>query len=347
MRRIVIPKPGGYRRLVVEDAPDPAAATDQVLIDVAAAGVNYADCIARMGLYASARELRGYPLVVGFEIAGTIADAGHHRHGLQKGDRVVALTLFGGYASRIALPASQVFKLPDGISLEEAAGIPTVFLTAWWALHRLAGVRAGDTVLVHSAAGGVGGALVQIARLAGCRVVGVVGASHKIPLARELGCNRVIDKSSDDLWTTARGAAPAGFDIILDANGYPTLKDGYEHLAPGGRLVAYGFAAMMPRSTPGGRGLPNWGRLIAGWFRTPRFNPLDMTRDNKSVLAFNLSFMEDKAEELSEGMRWILGEMESGGLTPLPVKTVPFEDVAAAHRALESGQTTGKLVLVP
>jgi len=347
MRQIVIHKPGGYDRLRIEESPDPVPAPDQALVDVAAAGVNYADCVARMGLYASARELVGYPLVVGFEVAGTLAEVHPNGHGLETGDRVVGVTLFGGYSSRVALPVRQLFKVPDNISLEDAAGVPTVFLTAWWALHRLASVRAGDSVLVHSAAGGVGGALVQIARLAGCRVVGVVGAPHKIAVAREMGCHAVIDKSSEDLWSAARTQAPTGFDIILDANGYPTLAAGYEHLAPGGRLVVYGFASMLPKSSPRGRGRPSWPRLLTGWIRTPRFNPLNMTRDNKSVLAFNLSFMEEKAEALAEGMRWILGEMAQGRLKPLPVTTVPFDSVGAAHRALESGKTTGKLVLVP
>lgn len=345
MKRIVIPRPGGYDRLEVEAAPDPAPGPGEILVEVAAAGVNYADCIARMGLYASARELRGYPLVAGFEAAGTVA---RPAAGFATGDRVVAVTLFGGYASRIAVPARQVFPVPAGLALEAAAGVPTVFLTAWWALHRLAGLRAGETVLVHSAAGGVGGALVQIARLGGARVVGVVGSAHKVALARELGCDEVIDKSTaSDPWPAARDFAPRGFDVVLDANGYPTLAAGYRHLAPGGRLVVYGFAAMLPRSGPDGRGRPDWARIVAGWLRTPRFSPLAMTRDNKSVLAFNLSFMEEKADELGEGMQWILGEMAAGRMRPLPVTPYPFERVADAHRALESGRTTGKLVLVP
>lgn len=347
MKRIVIPSPGGYDRLVLEEAEDPQPAPGEVLIDVDAAGVNYADCIARMGLYASARELRGYPLVVGFEVAGTVAHAGHADTDLAPGDKVVGVSLFGGYASRVALPAAQVFPLPAGVSVEEAAGIPTVFLTAWWALHRLAAMRAGETVLVHSAAGGVGGALVQIAKRAGCRVLGVVGSGHKKALAGELGCDAVVDKSSGKLWEAARAFAPGGYDIVLDANGYPTLREGYEHLAPGGRLVVYGFAAMLPKSTPDGRGKPDWLKIAAGWLRTPRFSPLAMTRDNKSVLAFNLSFMEEKADELGEGMRWILAEMAAGSLKPLPVTPFSFEAVAEAHRAIESGKTTGKLLLVP
>ncbi|MEJ2523534.1 MAG: zinc-binding dehydrogenase [Gammaproteobacteria bacterium] len=347
VKRIVIPSPGGYDRLFVEEVEDPRPGPGEVLVDVAAAGINYADCIARMGLYASARELRGYPLVAGFEVAGTVSHAGHADTGLAPGDQVVGITLFGGYASRVSLPTRQVFRLPESIPVEEAAGVPTVFLTAWWALHRLAAVRAGETVLVHSAAGGVGGALVQIAKLAGCRVLGIVGSPHKRVLAEALGCDTVVDKSSEKLWDAARAFAPGGFDVVLDANGYPTLRAGYDHLAPGGRLVVYGFAAMLPKSTRDGRGKPDWLRIAAGWLRTPRFSPLTMTRDNKSVLAFNLSFMEEKADELGEGMRWILGEIAAGRLRPLPVTPFSFEAVAEAHRAIESGKTTGKLVLVP
>ncbi len=198
-------------------------------------------------------------------------------------------------------------------------------------------------VLVHSAAGGVGGALVQIAKLHGCRVVGVVGAPHKTELARELGADEVIDKSREPLWQRASRAAPGGYEIVLDANGVETLRQSYRHLAPTGRLVIYGFHSMLPR----GRGRPNWLELAFDWLRTPRFDPLRLTNDNKSVLAFNLSYLFDRNELLQEGMKALLGWLEAGKLKPPKVREYPFERVADAHRDIESGQTVGKLVLVP
>jgi NADPH:quinone reductase-like Zn-dependent oxidoreductase len=332
MRRVSIRKPGGYDRLEIEEAPDPRPGEGEVLVEVAAAGVNFADCIIRMGYYESAKELVGWPITPGFEIAGH-AD----------GEPVVALTRFGGYASHVAVPRAQVFPLPSGWELPQAAGFPTVFLTAYYALFEQAHVRAGETVLVHSAAGGVGGALVQLAKIAGAEVVAVVGAAHKVETARGLGADHVIDKSTENLWRAAKARAPAGYDVILDANGLSTLRQSYEHVAPMGRLVVYGFHSMFPRK--GGR--PNVLSLLWGYLRTPRFNPFKMSEQNRSVLAFNLSYLFEKQELLADAMRRLLGWVDEGKIRPPHVTPYPLEKVADAHRDLESGNTVGKLVLVP
>jgi NADPH:quinone reductase-like Zn-dependent oxidoreductase len=341
MRRIVIDSPGGYQRLRIEEAPDPVPGPGEVLVDVHAIGINYADCVVRMGLYASAKELVGYPITPGFEVSGTIRQLGPGTDGPEVGTRVMGVTLFGGYATRICLPASQVFPLPEGLTNEQAAGFPTVFLTAWYALYELAHPHEGDRVLVHSAGGGVGGALVQLARRLGCRVIGVVGGEAKIETARGHGAGDVFLRS-DRLWDELSTAVPEGFDVVLDANGGPGLRDGYRHLAPGGKLVVYGFHTMLPK----GRGRPSWPKLIVDYLRTPRFNPLQLTRDNRSVLAFNLSFMSEKADLLSGGLRRMLNWLEAGEIRPLPVTEYPFDQVARAHRDLESGTTVGKLVLL-
>jgi len=341
MRRVVIPRPGGYERLIVESQPDPVPGPDEVAIDVDAAGVNFADCVARMGLYASANELAAWPLVPGFEVAGRVAETGSDAGGLQPGTAVMALTLFGGYATRVVVPRQQVAAVPDGWSMAEAAGFPTAFLTAWYALLELAHPRQGARILVHSAAGGVGQALVQLAHLAGAEVTGVVGAAHKADAARDAGAATVIDKSRQPLWEAARDAAPGGFDVVLDANGAETLRASYAHLASGGRLVVYGFHSMLRK----GAGRAPWLKLARDWLRTPRFNPLNLTRDNKSVLAFNLSFLAERTELLRGALDELLGWARAGRIRPLPVTEYPFEDVARAHRDLESGRTTGKLVL--
>ena len=341
MERIRIDRPGDYDRLRLETVPDPTPGPGEVAVDVAAAGVNYADCVVRMGLYASARELVGYPITPGFEVAGTVAALGADTDGPPPGTRVMGVTLFGGYASRVCLPAAQVFPIPQDLPFEAAAGFPTVFLTAWYALHQLAHPHPGDLVLVHSAAGGVGGALLQLARRLDCRVVGVVGNPGKASVALALGAGNVFVRS-DGLWDELAAISPGGYDVILDANGGPSLRYGYRHLAPGGKLVVYGFHTMLPRN----RGRPSWPKLIYDYMRTPRFNPLTLTKDNRSVLAFNLSFMSDKADLLTKGLKDMLAWLAAGEIRPLAVTTVPFRDVARAHRALESGETTGKLVLV-
>ncbi|MCW8845570.1 MAG: alcohol dehydrogenase catalytic domain-containing protein, partial [Gammaproteobacteria bacterium] len=183
MKKIVIHKPGSYGRLKIETHPDPRPGPGEVLIDVSAIGVNYADCIIRMGLYASAKELKGYPITPGFEAAGKVVEVGTGVTDFAPGQSVMALTLFDGYSSKLVLPAERVFAIPEGISESQAAGFPTVFLTAWFALCEQARPGAGDAVLIHSAAGGVGSALVQLGAMRGCRVVGVVGATHKVEVA--------------------------------------------------------------------------------------------------------------------------------------------------------------------
>lgn len=342
MRRIVIARPGGYAalRLVVEPDREPAAG--EIAIDVEAAGVNYADGIIRMGLYESARRLHGYPITPGFEVAGRVAAVGPGVDGFRPGAAVIALTLFGGYASRVVLPADRVFARPPALAADSGAAVPAVFLTAWWMVHEQLHPRAGDCWLVHSAAGGVGGALAQLGRLAGCRVIGVVGAPHKLDPARLAGCAEVIDKSREPLWPRARACAPAGYQAIFDANGVATLGQSYAHLAPAGRLLVYGFASMLPRD-----GRLNWLRLAWDWLRTPRFNPLAMTRDNRSVLACNLSFLSSQSTRLREGMHWLLERLADGRLQAPPVTRYPLERAADAQRAIESGSTVGKLVLLP
>ncbi|MFZ4579859.1 MAG: synaptic vesicle VAT-1 family membrane protein [Myxococcota bacterium] len=341
MQHIQISRPGSYDRLKLIDAPEPQPGPGEVRVAVQAIGVNYADCVIRMGLYASAKEYVGWPITPGFEVAGTIDALGPGVKDLALGDEVLAVTRFGGYATQVVAPRHQVFALPQGWSMQQAAGLPAVFLTAWYALHELAHVRPGETMLVHSAAGGVGGALVQLGKAAGARVVGVVGSEHKVPVAIALGADEVIDKSKHSLWRMAERVTPNGYDVVLDANGVSTLRQSFRHTASAGRLVVYGFHSMLPRS--GGR--PQWLSLAFDWLRTPRFNPLDLTNANKSVLAFNLSYLFDKREMLQRGMTELLRLAHEGAIRPPETKAYPMAEVADAHEALESGQTVGKLVL--
>lgn len=342
-RRVTIRRAGSYERLELETLPALAPGPGEVVIDVAAIGVNYADCIVRMGLYASAREFVGWPITPGFEVAGTVGAVGEGVTDLAPGARVLAVTLFNGYASQVCVARNKVFPLPAGLSLEQAAGVPAVYLTAYYGLIELARPRRGQRVLVHSAAGGVGGALVQLAKVAGCEVTAVVGAPHKVATARAHGADHVIDKSSEPLWPAAERVAPKGWDVIADANGVDTLKQSYAHLRTPGKLIVYGFHTMMPKQ--GGR--PNWLKLALAWLRTPRFDPLDMTQTSKSVLAFNLSYMFEEQWLLDEAMGRLSGWLAEGALRPPPVTTYPLADVARAQRDLESGQTVGKLILVP
>jgi NADPH:quinone reductase-like Zn-dependent oxidoreductase len=189
----------------------------------------------------------------------------------------------------------------------------------------------------------VGSALIQLAKIAECRTIGVVGSSHKVQHAKSLGCDVVIDKSRESLWPAVERAAPQGCDIACDANGPETLAESYRHLRPTGRLIVYGFHTMIPKT--GGR--LNYLQALWGLWKVPRFDPFRLVGENKGVIGFNLSFLFDRQDLLGPAMRDLLAWANSGRIQPPQVTTFPLAEVAKAHQAIESGQTTGKLVLVP
>jgi len=314
-----------------------------VLVAISAAGVNFADIFIRLGLYKSAKEFVGWPITPGFEFSGRVLKIGRDVTDLKEDDRVFGLTRFGAYATHLCVPRSQVFSIaPESkFTSDQWAAFPTVFLTAYYGLFQNFVLRPGMNILVHSAAGGVGGALLQLGKIAGCRLTGVVGATHKVETALNCGADLVIDKSSQDLWGRARELCPAGYDVVFDANGPATLKQSYDHLAPAGKLVVYGFHSML--STYGG--VANYLKLLFQYLRVPRWSPLAMTQENKSLIAFNLSFLFHRLDLLQESMQDLLSWVEEGKIKAPAIQPFAFEKVADAHRALESGATVGKLIL--
>ena len=187
--------------------------------------------------------------------------------------------------------------------------------------------------------------LAQLGKLSDLQVVGVVGSSHKVDYAKtKLGCDYVIDKSTENLWQKAEECSPEGYAAIFDANGYVTLRTSYEHLAPGGRLIAYGFHSMLPKSG-GVLGWVEWLKIIWGYLRTPTFNPLTMTTENRGILCFNLSFMFSRTDILKEALTYFLSHIETGALKPPEVTVFPMSKTGDAHASLESGATVGKLIL--
>jgi synaptic vesicle membrane protein VAT-1 len=345
MRLISITKPGSFERLQLVEAPDPKPGVGQVRVAARAAGVNFADVVVRLGLYESAKKYVGWPITPGFEFSGEVAELGEGVADLQLGERVFGLTRFGGYASQVCVPRAQLFRVPAAWSHAQAASFPTVHLTAYYALREILRTRPGrsERVLVHAAAGGVGLAALQVARADGLLPIAVVGASHKREVALAYGAGEVIDKSTQALWPEVERLAPGGLHYVLESNGAETLKQSYAHLRPTGRLVVYGFTSMLSR----GRGRPNWLKLAWEFLRMPRFHPLEMVNVNKGVVGFNLSYLFEEQALLTDAMTRMLAEVEAGVLRPLPVTEFSLSDAAAAHRALQSGTTVGKLVLVP
>lgn len=342
MKKISIAKPGNFDRLRLVDAPDPKPGPGEVRVATRAVGVNFADVVVRLGLYESAKKYVGWPITPGFEFSGDVAELGEGVADLRVGDRVFGLTRFGGYASQVCVPRTQLFPVPVALSHVQAATFPTVHLTAYYALREILRTRPGNQVLVHSAAGGVGLAALQMARADGLVPIGIVGGSAKRDVALSYGAAHVIDKSTQPLWSEFERVAPDGAHYVLESNGAETLRQSYRHLRPTGRLVVYGFTGMLTR----GSGRPNWCKLAWDFLRTPIFHPLNLVNANKGVVGFNLSYLFDEQGLLAEAMTRLLSELEHGVLRPLPVTEFPLADAAAAHEALQSGTTVGKLALV-
>ncbi len=341
MRKVVIHRAGGYEQLRFETQPVPKPGNREVLIRTQAVGVNYADICVRWGVYESARRFVGWPITPGFEYTGWVEDVGRDVEHLKTGDPVFGVTLFNGYATHVCAPADLVWPKPQALDFEAAAGFLAVHLTAYHGLLQNVVTRPGMTVLVHSAAGGVGSAFVQLCKLHDLHVIGVVGASHKVEYVRQLGADAVIDKSRQSLWKEVKRLCPEGCDLVFDANGPETLKQSYAHLRPTGKLMVYGFHTLLPKQ--GGR--IKYLKVALGLLRMPRLNPLRMTSENKGVVAFNLSFLFDRTDLLHAAVDDLTAWVEAGRISVPKVHAFPLDEVAQAHRALESGKTTGKLVL--
>ena len=334
MRSVWITRTGPPEVLEVRDGPEPAPKSGEVLVRMRAAGVNFADVMARLGLYPDAPKL---PCVVGYEVAGTVERVGAGVSNLKEGDRVVALTRFGGYTEAVAVPAAQVFPMPARMSFEEAAAVPVNYLTAVLMLRHFGNVRKGDRVLVHAAAGGVGMAAIQLCRIAGAEVIGTASVAKHATL-REAGVAHAIDYRTQDFeQEVKRITGGRGVDIVLDATG--AFGKSYRSLAPLGRLVCFGISGAATGLAPSR--LAARGRIIS----LPWFHPIKLMNDNKAVIGVNLGHLWDRIELLRDEMLSLLADYEGGRIAPVVGKTFPLGEAAAAHRFIQERQNVGKVVL--
>lgn len=342
MKKLIIRKPGGYDQLEFENVLDLVPNENEIIVQVKAIGVNYADIIIRWGLYESAKKFVGWPITPGFEYSGVVCSIGENIKKFKVGDKVLGCTLFNAYAEQVKTTEEHLFNLPSKWSFSQGAGMAATFLTAYHALFQIIVIQKKSKILIHSAAGGVGTALLQMGKIKGFEMVGVVGSSHKVDTAKKFGANYVIDKTKENWVHAARDFSPSGYDVILDANGVTTLRDSWKLLNSGGKLMIYGFHSMFPKS--GGR--VNYIKLVYDYLRTPSFNPLKIPDGNRSICFFNLSFLWSKKELLSEAMSQILEWINSDILKPPGITEFTFEEVKKAHELIESGQSTGKIVLL-
>ncbi len=332
MRAVVMTKHGGPGVLEVQERPDPELGPGEVRIDVAAAGVNFADVMARMGLYADAPKP---PCVVGYEVAGTILELGEGVQGLTPGRRVMAGTKFGGYASQVVVPAGNVLALPEELTFEQGAAIQVNYTTAWTGLVEYGNLKAGQRVLIHSAGGGVGIAATQIAKRYGAEVYGTASPG-KHARCVELGVDHPIDYTKAG-WEKDLPK----FDIILDAVGGKSFRLSYSLLRPGGRLVAYGASAVVSGQR---RNLVTALRTVA---RMPRFNMIKQMSESKSVIGLNMLSLWEERGTLESALAPLRELLDDGTVKPVVAGEFSFEEAGAAQNMITERRNVGKVVLVP
>jgi NADPH:quinone reductase-like Zn-dependent oxidoreductase len=332
MQVVVITKHGGPGVLQVQERPDPDIRAGEVRIAVAACGVNFADVMARMGIYPDAPKP---PCVIGYEVAGTILELGDGVHGFSHGQRVMAGTMFGGYASQVVVPANDVIALPDALTFEQGAAIPVQYATAWAALIGYGNLQRGERVLIHSAGGGVGIAATQIAKRLGAEIYGTASPG-KHERIRELGVEHALDYTSAG-WEQGLPK----FDLIMDAIGGKSLRRSYSLLRAGGRLVAFGASAAVSGEKR---------NLVSGLgtvLRMPRFNMIKQISESKAVIGLNMLSLWKDRETLEPWIGPLRELLADGTIEPVVAGAFSFEDTGAAHNMLTERRNVGKVVLVP
>jgi putative PIG3 family NAD(P)H quinone oxidoreductase len=320
---ITIPTPGGPDVLTWAEVPEPVPGTGEVLVEVVAAGVNRADLLQRQGHYPPPPGAPPYP---GMECSGRIAALGAAVAGWQVGDEVCALLAGGGYAEEVAVPAGQLLPVPAGVSLVEAAALPEAACTVWSNLGMVAGLRPGDTVLVHGGSGGIGTMAIQVAVARGAEVYCTAGSEAKRERCRQLGASLAIDYQSDDFVARVRERTDGrGVDIVLDIMGGSYLSRNVDALATGGRLVVIG--------TQGGRHADlNLGTLLA-------------KRASIHATTLRSRPLEEKAAIVAAMQANVWPMIESGVVLPVVDRVLPIQQAAEAHRVIESGNHIGKVLL--
>ncbi|MFC5381107.1 NAD(P)H-quinone oxidoreductase [Aquipuribacter nitratireducens] len=329
MRAVVVEEPGGPEALVVREVPEPEPGPGEVVVEVAAAGVNRADLLQRRGRYDPPP---GTPAWPGLECSGHVVAVGEGVDGLAVGEPVVALLDGGGYAERVRVRAGQVMPVPDGVDLVEAAALPeaaaTVHSNVVWTARGGAGLRRGEVFLVHGATSGIGSFATQLASALGARAFATAGSPQKVAAAAAFGAERVLDYRSDDLAAVLREVtAGAGVDVVLDPVGARYLGLHLEVLAPEGRLVVIG--------------------LMGG--TTAELDMATLMRRRLTVHGSTLRARpwREKAEICAEVVRDVWPLVADGRVRPVVDRVLPLERAAEAHRVLEAGEHVGKVLLRP
>jgi synaptic vesicle membrane protein VAT-1 len=339
MRAIWITKAGGPEVLAVRETADPEPGPGEVRIAVRAAGLNFAEVMARQGLYPDAPKL---PCVVGYEVAGVVDGLGAEVTGVEVGQRVLALVRFGGPSDPVCAPVSRVLTMPDDMDFTEGAALPVNYLTAYHMLFRVANLRPGARVLVHMAAGGVGLAVLQLCRTVPDVVTFGTASEAKHDVLRSEGCTHPIDYRVTDYAARVRELTGGeGVDLVLDPLGGRDWKRGISLLRPVGQLIAYGFANLSGGEKRSVR------RLVGQLTGVPLLTPFGMMDRNYTVSGVNLGHLWERTDLISEELAALLDLWRAGAIRPRVDGVYSFEEAAAAHRRIGERRNIGKVVLVP
>lgn len=316
MHAIVIREPGGAEVLEWVEVPDPEAGPGEVLLEVAAGGVNRADALQRMGFYPPPEGAPPYP---GLEASGRIIEVGEGVEGWRVGDEVCALLSGGGYAEKVAVPAGQVLPLPKGVGLAEAAGLPEAVCTVWSTVFMVGGLKSGQRLLVHGGGSGIGTIAVQLGKALGARVATTIAGPERADQLRELGAEQVIDYRTEDF------VEFGPYDQILDIIGAMYLERNVRALATGGGLMVIGLQG-------GARGELDLGQLVQKRARVQATSLRSRPLDEKAAIV----------AAVRENV-WPL--MESGAVRPVIDQVIPMTNAAEAHRLLDESGRLGKIIL--
>lgn len=324
MRAVLPREPGGPEVLQVAEVPDPEPGPGEVLLDVVATAVNRADLLQRQGHYPPPP---GASEILGLECSGTVSALGEGVDGWQVGDEVCALLAGGGYASRVAVPAGQVMPRPQGVDLTTSAALPEVAATVWSNLMMVAGLRHGESLLVHGGAGGIGTFAIQLASALGVRVLTTAGSAQKRALCTELGADVVIDYHEQDFAAVVQEVTGgAGVDVVLDNMGASYLARNVASLATQGRLVVIG--------------------LQGGTKAELDLNALMRKRAAVVGTTLRARPTAEKAAICAEVVEHVWPLVSDGSVRPVVGTTLPLAEAAEAHRLMESGSSSGKILLL-
>ena len=332
---VLVRKGDPAKAFEIREVPTPKIKAGEVLIKVEGFGLNFADVMARQGLYADAPPM---PSIIGYDVAGCITEVAPDVTHVKVGDRVTAMTRFGGYAEYVAAMAMGTAKIDDNVSVGEATALTTQYCTAYYAAAEVVNLHAGDKVLIHSAAGGVGTALLQYAKYKGCEIFATAGSETKLKLLREEGAHHAINYVTNDFEKEVhRITNGRGVDVIFDAVGGSYVKKGFRSLAPGGKIVCYGASDISDKNIFG---------KISALLGFGFYHPLQFLTSSKAMIGVNmLRIADNKPEALKRCLDNVVKLLEQGVFKPMVGKVFPVSELAEAHSFLESRRSTGKITV--